>query len=179
MFKKKVKFAAILITFVLLLSFVSPSFVAAKETESFNEEVEELAQILEFVFEEAAIIDSSGNIIDLDFEKIESKYGEDPKLRQLQREMKPTTTLAGFNYKTISRPNSDYANACLNKKIKNNWKETLALANIGAIIDYALQKEFGKAAASLVKAGVRSNLIGISATLALYTGQCIVKAGNQ
>ncbi|WP_062047732.1 hypothetical protein [Bacillus sp. JCM 19034] len=73
------KFSKPLVTLlcVLLISSLIISPVSASsQLNAENEKIEELAETLEFIFEEAIVTDLNGNFVDINISKIEEEFGD-------------------------------------------------------------------------------------------------------
>ncbi|WP_347548560.1 hypothetical protein ABFG93_13600 [Pseudalkalibacillus hwajinpoensis] len=85
---KKLFTRMVLLTLSIILIVGSFSLNASAQSEEANnfteEDVKDLAKKLEFVFEEATTKDAEGNIISIDIEKVEAKYGTSPELENLK-----------------------------------------------------------------------------------------------
>ncbi|UOQ49895.1 hypothetical protein MUN88_07445 [Gracilibacillus caseinilyticus] len=77
----KILVVGLVMTFIF--NTIAPLGVSAKK----HSDAKELAEQLEFIFEEAAIKDINGKIIGLDIDMIEEKYGTSTELEQLKQEM--------------------------------------------------------------------------------------------
>lgn len=157
-----------LMTFIFSL-FVSSFSPIAKAEEIDEKEVDELAEQLKFIYEEATIKDRNGNIINLDIKMIEEKYGSSPELDELKSENK--ITLINKNNPSITPMNAKL-DRCIEKKIKNGLGDVLSLAAITTVIEYIKDGEYTLAAKKLIKLGVKGNAVGITAQLILWWGQC-------
>ena len=104
--------------------------VSAKE----HLDAKEVAEQLEFIFEEAAIKDINDKIIGLDIEMIEEKYGPGAELQQLKEEMnaigmlQDRHTVKELESEKLITPNAlviEYDEACLKSEF------TSFIANYG------------------------------------------------
>lgn len=71
-----VRYISATLSIALLSMLFAPAIVGAQKSDAYNKEVEELANALEFVFEEATLYDENGNIVGLDVEMLEAEFGE-------------------------------------------------------------------------------------------------------
>ncbi|MED1865836.1 hypothetical protein P4V41_20505 [Fictibacillus nanhaiensis] len=168
------KFLKIILVMSLTMTlFVSTSAgLASASTITIEEEqvqVEDLAEKLEYLFEEAALTDISGNVIGFDFEKVEEKYGTSPELEQLKLEMTAKPQVVDKN----GPQKSAAVDRCINKKIKNNIGEFLTLQFISTVVTYIVEKKYEKAAKKLIAAGVRGNAISLAVQLGYYYTTCV------
>lgn len=180
----------LMIAFSLILG--SFAGVVSANTED-SKQVEELAKQLEFLFEEAAIKDRDGNIINFDIEKLEKNFGPIPEIKELESALKSGNTLQP-NKKIIAMPvvkndviitpnhhipEPDAFDACLYRKITTNFKEVFSVNAIGTVITLIHAKQYTKAATQLLKMGVRGNIISLTGQIAWYWGQCAIEVSKK
>lgn len=177
----------ITLSFMIAISSLFSTVISAEEIdqEVDSEEVEELAEQLEFMFEEASIKDDNGNIIGFDFESIEEKYGTSIELDQLKQEIEGSATdssnltigenSSNTGITTMAVPNKDKINACIQKKVKNSYKETLTLTTINTLWNLARDKKYKTLAKKLLAVGIKGNVPGIAIQLMYYHGTCVYK----
>lgn len=137
-----------------------------------------MAEQLEFFFEEVATIDENGNIIGLDIDKAEERFGNSPDLELLKEEieeqedtMYPMINPDGPNGEAIPMRN------CLNTKVKNEWKSYITGAVATNILDAIMSKNYKKGAKLLIKHGVRGSIPGIVVTLGQHWYACYKEVG--
>ncbi len=73
---------------------IGPTAASAKsesKEEMHNQEVEALAEDLEFLMEEATIYDLDGNLVTFDFDKLSVRFGEVKELQILELEINKAT----------------------------------------------------------------------------------------
>lgn len=181
MFKKSFMLMIVFTLVMLQFSGIASATQANVSLTDEEKEIEELAEKLEFMFEEAIISDGEGGVT-LDFDKIEEKYGSSQDLEALKIEVESTDITCevdeGDLVTTAAAKGSDAVNKCMNDKIKNNWKDFIGVAAFATAIDYAISGDYTSAAKKLVKAGVRGNVVSIAGTLAWYFSSCLVTHGN-
>ncbi|WML31733.1 hypothetical protein RCG24_07735 [Neobacillus sp. OS1-32] len=173
--KKRLK-TILLITFVLTLFGSSFSTIARAEEISRAEEnqIQEMAEQLEFIFEDAAIKDSNGNLLTLDFKMIEDNFGSSPELEQLKQDMSlmQSRLIPTKGDKSIISPMDIKVDRCIEKKIKNGIGEILSVNAIASIVTYIVDGQYKLAAKKLIKLGVKGNAIAIGAQLSYYLIKC-------
>ncbi|MCT6926120.1 hypothetical protein [Metasolibacillus sp.] len=174
--------SVIVMTLVLFLTTFS-SIASAQQIN--NQQVEELAKTLEFVFEKAAITDEFGNIIDIDIDMIEKEFGVSPEIEMLKAEKEafikqtqPQCLSASPVSTLTAERGGDAVDRCIEDKVRNGYGELVTGAIIGAIIDDVLSKDFSSAAKKLIKAGFRGTPIGIVGSLAGMFFSCLNSHGN-
>lgn len=185
---KKVVISFITSVFVLSL-FVSPlgQVASAKnlENELDEELVTDVAEKLEFIWEEASIKDKTGKIIGFDLEKIESEYGasnsEDQQFIDLINAFNAENNNSKLgNYKVNLGSNGGISllsgdlDGCLNKKISDYFGSFLAPAALAAIYQLLWDGEYTEAAKRLIKLGVKGNVFAIAGSLSVMFATCLV-----
>lgn len=135
-----------------------------------EEEIDELAAQLEFLHDEATIFDENGNFVGFDIDKVEEKYGHDLGLSEILINASKISPVVNPGMISIQ---SAAVDRCINNKIKATYGDVLTIGAVTSAIDYMYQREFKKAATSLVRIGVRGNVFTIAATLTVYFFQCL------
>ncbi|MFG6115708.1 hypothetical protein ACGTN9_10995 [Halobacillus sp. MO56] len=199
---KQLLFKSLVLTLAFAL-FATPFSRMAHATDNdvtaATEQEKELAEKLEFMFEEATIKSKSGKPIQMDFKKIEEKFGKSPELNKLKHEIntmnkpaKRQNEVPGkaeappFLECNIEEPQTfgiqshtyDPVDRCIEQKIRNNWTDFIGIAALTMAIDYITQGKYLSAAKKLVNAGVRGNAIAIAATLSWYLSYCLWTEGD-
>lgn len=183
---KKLKNISVLaMTFVLF--FASFSSLASAEQIDENMEVIELAKTLEFIFEEAAIKDELGNVIDLDIDMIEEEFGASPELDLLieqrdafinqSNQSKQIQSNRLVAYAAADR-GGDAVDRCIEDKVRSGFADLVSGAFIGAVIDDIFSKNYLSAAQRLIKMGVRGTPIGIAGSLSGMLFSCLWTHGD-
>ena len=167
----------VFLCFVLTFALIGPAFAKGVKAQEImdNEarEVEELAEKLQFIFEEAAIKDEAGNITGINIKIIEAEYGKSPELEALKNQIKKDTLLKESGSNNPILPNDPVLDRCLENKIKNGFKEVLSIATYTTIIEWIKNGEYTLAAKKLISVGVKGNAVGIGATLLYYMTSCL------
>lgn len=170
MLKKRMeKTFLLLISFSLLISIFAPSLVGAQESISYNEEVEELADALEYMVDEVANRDQTGDLISIDIDKIESMFADNPEMQKVFAEARLECENDDMQLQGPALDN------CLMKKIQNGWKDAIGIGAIATAIDYMTQGKYIPAAKKLITAGIRGNAITVAATLTYWLGACLIE----
>lgn len=167
----------VLLSFVLAFALIGPAFAQGVKAQELGEkeakEIEELAEKLKFIFEEAAMKDESGNVVGINFKMIEAEYGKSPELEILKNQIKKDTLLKESNGKDFIVPNDPVLDRCLENKIKNGFKEVLSISTYITVIEWVKAGEYTLAAKKLISVGIKGNAVGISATLLYYMMSCL------
>ena len=174
---KSLKSLSILaMTFVLFLTSFSSiaNAMEANDEQVNDEQVAELAEKLEFIFEKATIKDKQGNVIDLDVDMIEEKFGVSPETEQLREQIIAFKTPTTDSISTFSAS----VDRCVENKIITGYGDLISGAIIGAIIDDIASENYLSAAKRLLKMGVRGTPIGIAGSLAGMLLTCTITHGN-
>lgn len=163
---------ALLISFSFSLNTAS-ALEANISEKDIDEQAEELADILEYVFEEAGIEDEHGNLVNIDTDKVEEKFGKSPELESLKEAIKKAENSM---QPKINPDGPDGKGAemrkCTDAKIKNEWKEYIGDATGASIVNAVLSKNYKKGAKLLIKKGVKGSQAGIVYTLGKHWVQC-------
>lgn len=176
-----IRFISTAMVIALLTTVFAPGVVGAQLSEAYDKEVRELAEALEFIFEEAVTIDENGNIIDFDIEKIEAEYGELPELSAIKAEQElilqkpvlhPEIITEKMGEEPRITPAMNAFNRCVNSKIQNWLKDMVPTTALAAIYGYVMDKEYTKAAKKILTYGVKGSVAGIAATLTWYMFSC-------
>lgn len=180
------KFLFLSMIFALVFSSFT-SVASANEAK----EVENLAEQLEFLFEEAAVKDNFNNIVDFDIEKLERKYGTSPELKELEsviysqyvqpkRKLVVSPVVKNDNLITPNHhiPEPDEFDYCLQRKITKNFKEVFSVNAIATIVSLIHEKQYTKAAGKLIKMGVKGNVFALAGQIAWYWGQCAIEVSK-
>ncbi|WP_413381432.1 hypothetical protein [Alkalihalobacillus sp. 1P02AB] len=189
---KLVNTLLLLSCFLLVYPFIlTPISVQAQLNEE-EKLVEELADALEFMFEEAIIFDANGNPIGMNFDKLEEKFGDSSELRELKYELEVTNevlidqplinkqkfSIQSRNCKPndvrciTNTPRSAAVDRCIGKGLSDFFGLGIA-AGIGAAIDLLWEDKWGMAARELIKIGVKGSVLGIAAQVSWITVTCI------
>jgi hypothetical protein len=124
-------------SFVLSVGFstVVPGHIACAQTELVPissesatitaEEIQELATDITFIFEEAVIKNNDGTIKDLDFKKIEEKFGSQVDLNQLSQ-FKEVLSASFLSLISAHITNKEYDIANATKVLELGIKDNLA-----------------------------------------------------
>ncbi|SET49603.1 hypothetical protein SAMN05421676_105100 [Salinibacillus kushneri] len=171
------------LTITLLAIPFSNFATAAKVQNQNNQVVEDLAKELEFIFEKAATRDKDGNIIDINVEKLENKYGPSQQLEELKELKKGLKTETEEQLKSQSpiasvSSGQDPVDRCIQRKIENGFADLVTGAFIGAIVDDIRNKDYIGGAKKLIKNGVKGSPVGIGVTLTSYLFTCLWTAGD-
>ncbi|NMH70517.1 hypothetical protein HF072_17190 [Bacillus sp. RO3] len=168
----------------LLTAGFSSSVSAHEISKSEEEQILELAEQLEFIFEEASVLDENGNIVDFNYTMIEEQYGS-TFARGLEEEVSPifvadhTDIPLDVPMKQVmtaaSVPNKDKIEACFQSKVRKAYKETLSITALNSLYNYAQAKDYTSLSKKLFKIGIKGNVPAIAIQLLLYKGQCTYK----
>lgn len=163
----------------LVMSALSPTIMAQSNTmpEADEKEVQELAEALEFVFEQAMLKDEFGETVGVDFEKIEEKYGSNAELTNLVNAIEEEKNAEATNETgeiTIT-PYTAAVDACIERKVKDYFtaEDFIPTSIISTVIALIGEKNYTGAAMKLIKAGFKGNAAAIGATLASFFFTCL------
>lgn len=169
-----------ILSLVLTISITSVPFTQAKTANAQNlavpskEEVDKTAEMIKFIYEEASTKDDSGNIIDININKIESKYQKSKELEALKKEINMTETAMtprAFNDKKFG--------SCIKSAVADQFGVGVVTAIMeGGFYAYMKKKAYKEAAKLLLKFAVGSNIVGLSAFAAYYGGKCAAYANS-
>ncbi|WP_368653754.1 hypothetical protein AB4Y30_01450 [Ornithinibacillus sp. 4-3] len=185
------KFISISLIFTLLLtsinvSVLSGKVVAAEENKSDNyteEDVEELAHVLEILFDKGIIYDENGVQKGFDRELVKKELS-DTEYSDLISDLEDENLLYDSNEELISNnvpifsiasktPREAYLDKCITNELSNAF----GLAAAKTIIDAIKNKSFKKAAKALLKAGIKG--VGVPVTLGYILTSCLIKTDKK
>ncbi|AWG44735.1 hypothetical protein [Priestia filamentosa] len=173
-----------LLALMLVFLSVGPSASAVSMSKSEeNEQVDELAEDLEFLMEEAAIYDSENNVVGFHFDKLEDRFGEVEELKMLQQEIESsscelveTTTTETNSVQPLAAKKT--WKGCMIDSLKDHFGVAIIeVAMTGGLWAYLEQKAYKEAAKLLIKIGVGGNVIGLAAFLTYYSAKCLEGVG--
>ena len=192
--QKMTKFISLsLIVALLLTPFSSCKTSAESNVDYTDEDVEELANVLEAIFEESVVYSDDGNFFGLDQDVLNDKvlnteYAEiiDEFEEQDLIVDKSLTVIPNNREKLIIDKNFDEDVFTINVKRKENPKWTAARdkcfyakmkdaygpAAFTAIYTYLKNKDWTNAAKRLLKLGVKGSVPGLAATLMWSIASC-------
>ncbi|MCE7792744.1 hypothetical protein K8O68_09985 [Salipaludibacillus sp. CUR1] len=174
---KFLKILAVGLVMVFIFNTIAPLGVSAKE----HSDAKEVAEQLEFIFEEAAIKDVNGKIIGLDIDMIEEKYGTSTELDQLKQEMnaigmnQDRQLIEQSQQENLIMPNMliiDFDEACMRSEFNSFIADYSINFAFSTFYQYMLDKEYYKAAKRLIKAGVKGSPWAIAASLTQMAWKC-------
>ena len=172
------KISIILLVLITFVGFFSPNFTSVAEAHAEEkEQVKELAEALEFIFEDAAVKDQNGDIVFFDIEMIEGKYGDYPGYKDLKSklEVKNNNNLNKSSEINVVAPRmiippTDLT--CIQEEM-NNWANGFIPSTvIGTIYGYMYDGEYTKAARKLIRSGVKGSVVGVATQLSIVWWRC-------
>ncbi|QXE02775.1 hypothetical protein [Terribacillus sp. DMT04] len=186
-----------LVTVVALFTcLLAPFSVAAKSSESSEsleeEKVKAAAEQIKFVAEEATIKDSNGNIIGLDIEKIEQKYGSSPVLEKIKKDQQATvqdiknpkldsqqcafsSTFSTFSTSGVIMPIGFHDMEefeCVQDGFSSFFVDLVPTTVLTTAYQYFLDKNYTGTARALLKAGAKGSIWGIAGSLTWVALKC-------
>lgn len=190
------KYVAPISVSVLTFAFLTSPIAAVANAKEINQveqqeqqeekQIEEFAEILKFVWEEASIKDDKGEIIGFDIEKIENTYG--PSSSEDQEALED---IINFNLENEKSSDETYNNIkdnsglittytaavdkCVNKEVADYFGSFLGPAAFTAILQLMYNGDYTEAAKKLIKIGVKGNVLSIAGTLSYILVSCIWK----
>lgn len=164
------KIAIFTLSLILLISAIPITTNASSNVS--NEE--ELAKVLEFMFEEAIVKDYAGKPLSIDFKKIEDEFGQVPELESLKKEVEQSNDQITIMINP-SGPDGTAGeiNRCIYNKIANEWKGAIGASAMAAGIQAVAEKDYLKGAKLLIKGGAKGSAYGIAGSLAWWYVTCI------
>ncbi|PEU78330.1 hypothetical protein CN386_13440 [Bacillus cereus] len=169
------RFLKTFVSFALIFVLFTTSFSGLAKAQEINKEeekkIQEVAEQLKFVVEEASIKDKHGRIVDINIDMIVNKYGSSEELEQLRQEIQRVNTPPG--YKDPFKQETEAVDNCIERKLIANYVEVLSVGFLGSIIANIADKEYELAARKMIKLGVKGNLVSLAGQLAWYLGSCI------
>lgn len=189
--KSIVKIISLSLVFSLILTTFSWSQTSAESNLTYTEEdVEELANVLEVLFDTGVVYDYDGNIIGFDEEIIEreildTQYSflvDDIKELGLIVDNPPNNkTELTENYTNYNQvvPFKTKRDAFIDQCILNKLNDSYGIAAATAIITAIKNKQWTNAAKRLIKLGIKSAPTVIIANLGWILGSCIYAADKK
>ncbi|KAB2335099.1 hypothetical protein [Bacillus mesophilum] len=161
------------------LATIFPSVSLANEQQVNEEDVEELANVLKVVYEEAVIKDEYGNTVGIDVEKLREEFGDIEEFAGLEDEIIASCQTKDSN---IIQPMHhteyhDNMNKCVNEGIVDNFGPLVTGAALAGIVDAILDKQYTTAAKKIISAGFRGSVVGTGVTLATMFIGCMIEHG--
>src|SRR5699024_5106494 len=164
--KNLIKCLSFMSIIAVIMTF-STSFAHAQTNE--EKEINELAEALEFIFEKATVKNSSGEIVDIDVDMIEGKYGED-----LDEDLDLDSLKSYLQQKNNSGKENDASPAmimpptdvdCMASEMKEFAKGFIPTTVISTVYAHLLDGEYLSAAKKLAKSGAKGSVVGIATQL--------------
>lgn len=178
----KNKFLCTLLALSIGIGFVMPSFSVSAATNisvqslEMDKQINELAEQLKFLNEEALVIQNGERVFD--FNKIENKYGAN-YANNLKNDI---VMIEEMNDTKAKNPFHRYKRSawtdCMIDAIKDHFGVAAVTAALeGGLWAYLQKKAYKEAAKLLVKFAVGSNAVGLAGTLVYYGGKCTYQHG--
>ncbi|MED2754405.1 hypothetical protein P4278_28455 [Bacillus thuringiensis] len=178
----KNKFLCTSLALSIGIGFVMPSFSVSAATnisiQSLEEDkqINELAEQLKFLNEEALVIQNGERVFD--FNKIENKYGAN-YANNLKNDI---VMIEEMNDAKAKNPFHRYKRSawtdCMIDAIKDHFGVAAVTAALeGGLWAYLQKKAYKEAAKLLVRFAVGSNAVGLAGTLVYYGGKCTYQHG--
>ncbi|MCA1021766.1 hypothetical protein [Halobacillus litoralis] len=176
----------------LLVSYLAPIHSQAASQKLTPEELKQaevLANDLEFLFEEALVIENGKKTFD--FTKLKKEYGDEyeDKFGKLESFVNNTnqsnkidaTLVEKENIKlrsSVALASSQSFGDCMVDALKDHFGVAAVTAALeGGLWTYLQKKAYKEAAKLLVKFAVGTNAVGLAGTLIYYGGKCTWQAG--
>lgn len=174
--KNLIKCLSFMSIIAVIMTF-STSFAHAQTNE--EKEINELAEALEFIFEKAAVKNSSGEIVDIDVDMIEEKYGEDldedldlDELKSYLQQNSNSDKASELNNVSPAMIMPPTNVKCMQDRWKDFGNEFITANVLNAVYAHLNDGEFWKAAKKVVKTGVKGSLIGVATELTISWAKC-------
>lgn len=178
------KLLSITLVFGLITVFFIPANAGAQTfSNSTDEEVEELAEVLKFIFEEATIKDQKGNPIDLDIELIEEEFGPSSELEKLKKTIAQEQPLLACeknsaHITTFSILDNNKYIECVADKLGSWAGDFVPTTLIASVLEYINDGDYLNAAKKISKAGIKGSVWGIAGTLGWIVIECNWEKNN-
>lgn len=171
LFLRKSFFTSLVVMLVLMS--VVPGVVGAQSTSKESKEVNDLAEKLEFIFEEAMIKDEIGNPIGIDMDKIEKEFGEiPPELEKLNKTgLDKDKNCYEENLKDRIGLRNAYVD-CLQDQLSDFFGDFIPTSLIVGIMSYINDKDYAGAAKKIIRAGFKGSVWGIAGTIGWTVIEC-------
>lgn len=177
----RVKSMIIFCVSLLVMSVVAPTFNVSVNAQTVSdseftaeemEKVEEVAEQLEFIYEEAAEVDEQGQIISINFDKIREKYGESEDLNQFEKEFKEFKEQQNTSKNMATVARSSWTDCMVSSIV--DFLGVSGTYAIGSGIKALITKKAWLAAAKAIvaTAGTTVTIGAVAATLAYYSVRC-------
>lgn len=171
------------ISITLVVSFILTSLnvqhiKAQKVDNNYNEkEVQELAAVLELIYDKSAIYDGESEIIGFNKKILENGLKDLPEYNYLIDEFEEGNLLIQTNqssseFSTFAYKRNPKWQQANNKCISRELKSAFGPAAATAIINAVKNKAWKKAAKKLLKLGIKSSLPGLMGTLGYISVKC-------
>ncbi|MEC2922194.1 hypothetical protein WAG12_06230 [Bacillus cereus] len=179
------KYFLVCLSFLMFFSVLGTSHLVQAEDNVDSQKVKELAEVLEFIDTKATKKDSQGNIIAMNFDLIEEKYGEMAEIKALKEQAQslndefsiseeiPSDVAYASNI--VLRQREQWIrmhNACLKRELTNSYKEFISVSTITTLVQWIQNGQYTKAAKKLISLGVRGNVVALGATIVYKVGTC-------
>lgn len=157
----------------LQLSFVFTPTVAAVSEENYEpteEEIEEVADMIQYMYEEAATTNFEGYVVDFDFDVVREKYGDSEDLRMVESE----TDYDALSDEPVEIITQQSFGECMSNAFASTFGVYISGATFSALSTY-LKAGSWKAAAKafLAVLGSKFTLAAVAGWLAWNTGACL------
>lgn len=160
---------------LLQLSFVfSPVAVHAAEVEyePTEEEIDEVAEMLEFMYDEAFTLDHRGDLVSIDFDLIRAEYGDEQELAEFEELFKEYEAQQAL----ANDPNAITTNntwwSCFRSAIANYLGIGATHSVFSSIYAYIQQRSWRAAEALLKVAGGKVTIGALAAVLSYQAIRC-------
>ncbi|MCS1351692.1 hypothetical protein [Mechercharimyces sp. CAU 1602] len=171
---RMVKFILVATSFLLVLSVtLSPIANAQNSNKDYEDRLKEMEEALRFISDEASQHDENGNVVDLDFKKIREKFGNDPALDLLEKEIQQNNAISGIPNRKGYQAASWWG--CMQSSLIDFFGVNAfqSMMNAG-IAHYIKTRAFKEAAKIALRYFVGSSVAGLAATLTYYSGKCAI-----
>ena len=182
---KKLQYLLILtLSFTLFVSFSFSSVAQAQDNvdkTASEEEVEQLAEDLEFLFEEAAIKDEHGLVIGYDFDLLEERFGSSADIELLKGIVNGTADCnceVEEEQEPVFAPMDAGVDRCIEKKLKKNYGEFIKVSTYTTLVGYITSGKYKSAAKKLLDIGVKGNAVSLVGTLSYYLASCVYEVNG-
>lgn len=167
-FKPVASALSVLMVFMLF----GPSMASAAQNHAYNQQVEEVAQDLEFLMEEATIYDEDGNPIDFDFDKLRDRFGDQEGFELLEESIAMSSIPEGDVSANGKYSKNPYVNCIYGSLLDLLGVGVVQAAMTGGLWAYLKKKAWTEAAKLIMRVAVGTNLATLTASIVYFGVKC-------
>lgn len=175
--KNWVKCLSFMTVIAVITTFFTPFAHAQAQTDE-EKRTNELAEALEFIYEKAAVKDSSGEIVGIDVEMVEEEYGDDLDENYLD-DLKSNLQQNSNSGKASELNNVSPAMIMPPTDVEcmqDRWKEFgngfVPASVLNMIYSHLADGEYWSAAKKMLKTGFKGSMVGLATELTMSWVAC-------